>query len=98
MTRSRLHVDDDLALYVADLRDREVRFLAIAGESMWVLDVATVLRTRMPAISGKVATRATPSWPLRLAALRNRKLKGLVPLLGLNLDPTSERGEAPARV
>ena len=67
------------------------RFLAIAGESMWMIDVAKVLKERMGTRAGKVTTRELPNWLMRLYALRNPALKGLVPLLGVNLNATSEK-------
>jgi len=67
------------------------RFLAIAGESMWMIDVAKVLKERMGIRAGKVTTRELPNWLMRLYALRNPALKGLVPLLGVNLNATSEK-------
>lgn len=67
------------------------RFLAISGESMWMVDVAKVLRDRMGAAGSKVSTRVLPNWLVRLAALRNPTMKGIVPLLGVNLNATSEK-------
>lgn len=67
------------------------RFLAISGESMWMIDVARVLRRRIGAAASKVPTRVLPNWLIRLLTLRNPVTKGAVPLLGLNLNATSEK-------
>jgi dihydroflavonol-4-reductase len=67
------------------------RFLAISGESMWMVDVAEVLRRRMGASANKVPTRVLPNWLVRLAALRDPTMKGIVPLLGVNMNATSEK-------
>jgi dihydroflavonol-4-reductase len=67
------------------------RFLAIAGESMWLADVANVLKQRMGPAGGKVSTRVLPNWLVRLGALKDPALRGAVPLLGLNLNATSEK-------
>jgi dihydroflavonol-4-reductase len=67
------------------------RFLAISGESMWMVDVAKVLRRRMGAAAGKVSTHVLPNWLVRLAARRNPIMKGLVPWLGVNMNATSEK-------
>jgi dihydroflavonol-4-reductase len=67
------------------------RFLAISGESMWMIDVARVLRQRMGAAASKVPTRVLPNWLIRLGALRDPMMKGAVPLLGLNMNATSEK-------
>jgi dihydroflavonol-4-reductase len=70
---------------------RGERFLAISGESKWLVDVAKILRHRMGAAASKVSTRVLPNWLVRLAALRDPTLRGLVPLLGVNLNATSEK-------
>ncbi|WP_444438775.1 SDR family oxidoreductase [Pseudomonas sp. A6] len=67
------------------------RFLAIAGESLWMIDVAKVLRRRMGASARKVPTWELPNWLVRLAALRNPGLKGIATLLGRNMNATSEK-------
>ena len=67
------------------------RFIAIAGESMWMIDVAKVLRERLGAAAGKVPKRTLPNWFVKLAAMRNKKLKAIVPLLGVRLDATSAK-------
>jgi len=67
------------------------RFLAISGESMWMVDVAKMLRRRLGAAASKVPTRVLPNWLVRLAALRDPTMKGIVPLLGVNMNATSEK-------
>lgn len=76
---------------MTDPAARGERFLAMAGESMWLVDVAKILRRRMGAAASKVPTRVLPNWVVRLAALRDPALRGLVPLLGVNLNATSEK-------
>src|SRR6185437_15186927 len=61
------------------------RFLAIAGESMDIAEVAEVLRRRLGAAAGKVRTRVLPDWLMRLLALVNPALRAMVPLLGINM-------------
>ncbi len=67
------------------------RFLAIAGESMWLVDVAKLLRRRMGGAASRVSTRVLPNWLVRLAAMRDRSMKGIVPFLGVNMNATSEK-------
>ncbi|WP_215796661.1 SDR family oxidoreductase [Paludibacterium yongneupense] len=67
------------------------RFLAIAGESMWLAEVAKVLKQRMGLAADKVSTRVLPNAMVRLGALKDPALRGAVPLLGLNLNATSEK-------
>lgn len=67
------------------------RFLAIAGESMWLADVARVLKARMGAEADKVSTQVLPDEVVRQGALSDPALKGAVPLLGLNLNASGEK-------
>ncbi|MCE4223651.1 aldehyde reductase [Methylobacterium sp. C25] len=67
------------------------RFLAIAGESLWIADVARVLRERMGAAASKVTTREIPNTIVRIGAHANPAMKALVPFLGLNMNATSEK-------
>lgn len=69
------------------------RFLAIAGESMWMIDVARLLRARMGKAAARVTTRVMPNWLVRLGALRDPMMKAIVPLLGVNLNATSEKAK-----
>lgn len=67
------------------------RFIAIAGESLWMIEVANILRARMGAAAAKVPTRELPNTILRLGAAANPAMKAVVPLLGLNLNATSDK-------
>jgi dihydroflavonol-4-reductase len=67
------------------------RFLATAGESLWMIDIAKVLRRRLGATAGKVPTRVLPNWLVRLIVLGNPAMKGIVPLLGVNLNATNDK-------
>ena len=70
---------------------RGQRFVAIAGESMWMVDVAKLLKARMGPVASKVSTRVLPNLLVRLGALKNPALRGAVPLLGLKLNATSAK-------
>lgn len=84
---------------VADLHVRAMthpaakgeRFLAIAGDSLWLSEVAKVLRRRMGAAGRKAPRWELPNWVVRLAARRNPGLKGIATLLGRNMNATSEK-------
>lgn len=67
------------------------RFIAISGQSLWMVEVAKILKRRLGADASKVSTRVLPNWLVRIAALRNPSLRGLVPLLGVNLNATSDK-------
>ena len=58
------------------------RFLAVAGESMWIVEVAKVLKGGMGDSARRVPTRQLPDWLVRLAALRDPAVKQVLPELG----------------
>ncbi|QQP95329.1 SDR family oxidoreductase [Lysobacter enzymogenes] len=84
---------------VADLHVRAMidpaangeRFIAIAGDSMWLGEVAAVLRARMGAAARKVPTRVLPNWLVRLGALTDPAMRGSVSLLGRNMNASGEK-------
>ncbi|WP_434031126.1 SDR family oxidoreductase [[Pseudomonas] boreopolis] len=67
------------------------RFLATAGESLWLIDVAKVLRRRLGTPARKAPMWELPNWVIRLAARRNPRIKGIATLLGRNMNATSEK-------
>ena len=69
------------------------RFLATAGESMWLVDMAKILKSRMGKVASRVSTRVLPNAVVRLAALTNPAMKGLLPLLGVTLNVTNEKAK-----
>lgn len=69
------------------------RFIAIAGDSLWLGEVAKVLKQRMGASAAKVSSRVLPNWIVRLGALRDPALRGSIPLLGRNMNATSDKAK-----
>lgn len=69
------------------------RFIAIAGDSLWLGEVAKILKQRMGASAGKVSTRVIPNWVMRLGALKDPALRGSIPLLGRTMNATSEKAQ-----
>lgn len=67
------------------------RFLAIAGDSLWLSEVAGVLKERLGASARKVHTRTLPNWVVRLGAFKDPALRGSIPLLGRRMNATSEK-------
>ncbi|OJU11882.1 MAG: epimerase [Caulobacterales bacterium 68-7] len=87
-------VRDVADLHVRAMTDpaaRGERFLAIAGESLWMREVAEILRRRIGEAARKVPTRELPNTVVRLGAAANPALKALVPFLGVNMNATSEK-------
>lgn len=67
------------------------RFIAISGDSLWMAEIAAMLRQGLGAAAGKVSTRVMPDWMVRLISLVNPKMKGVVPLLGVNLNASGNK-------
>jgi dihydroflavonol-4-reductase len=67
------------------------RFLATAGESIWVVDIAKLLKNKMGPLAMKVPTKELPNWLLKIVALRDPAVKVLVPMLGVRMNATSEK-------
>ena len=76
---------------MTDPRAKGERFLAVAGDFMWMLDVARVLKSRMGASARKVPTRQLPNWVVRLAALWDPAVGQIVPELGKMKNATSAK-------
>ena len=58
------------------------RFIAVSGDVMSMLEMATVLKTRLGAAAEKVPTRTLPNWVVRLSALVDPGTRQLLPMLG----------------
>jgi nucleoside-diphosphate-sugar epimerase len=67
------------------------RFLAIAGDTMTIEEIAQVLRERMGATAARVPTRVLPNWMVRLASLFDSSLRGVVPELGRSKRASNEK-------
>ncbi|EGX59981.1 cinnamoyl-CoA reductase [Streptomyces zinciresistens K42] len=69
------------------------RFIATSGRSLWVREVAAVLRARLGDRAAAAPTREMPLWAARGLSLVNSDLRTLRRLLGKNLDATSEKAQ-----
>ena len=58
------------------------RFLAVAGDSISLLDVATILKKHMGVAARRVPTREAPDWIVRFLALFVADMKAISPELG----------------
>jgi nucleoside-diphosphate-sugar epimerase len=67
------------------------RFLAVAGDFMWMTDIARVLKERMGASAKRVPTRQLPNWMVRLASLRDPAVKLITPELGRVKNASNEK-------
>ena len=59
------------------------RFLAVAGDFMWMIDIAKVLKARLGTLAKRVPTRELPNWVVRLASLKEPAVKQIIPELGI---------------
>ena len=67
------------------------RFLAVAGESMSIQEIALLLRARMGNAAARAPTKVIPDWMVRLASLFNPALAQVVPELGKIKRITNEK-------
>lgn len=58
------------------------RFLAVAGGTMSMLEIARLLRAKLGGKARRVPRFQAPDWLMRLAALRNPLVRAALPLLG----------------
>jgi len=67
------------------------RFLAVAGESMSIQEIALLLRARMGDAAARAPTKVVPDWMVRLASLFNPPLAQVVSELGKIKRITNEK-------
>jgi len=67
------------------------RFIATAGESIWLVEAAKILKRTMGTMAHKVPAKELPNILLRIAALKDPTVKSMVPLLGLIMNTTNEK-------
>ncbi|GKQ53118.1 aldehyde reductase [Bradyrhizobium sp. Ce-3] len=70
------------------------RFLAVAGETLSVLQVARVLRRKLGSKARHVPRFQAPDWMMRLAARRNPMARAALPLLGKVRRSTSAKAKS----
>jgi hypothetical protein len=67
------------------------RFLAIAGDFLWLVEIAKLLKRRLGAAAKRIPTRELPNWLVRLAALRDPAVKQILSELGKVKNATNEK-------
>jgi dihydroflavonol-4-reductase len=78
---------------MADPKAAGERFLATSGDSLWMVEIAKLLKDRLGPIAAKVSTRELPNLLVKAIALTNPAMKGIVPLLGVRLDASGEKAK-----
>jgi nucleoside-diphosphate-sugar epimerase len=69
------------------------RFLAVAGNFMWIVEIAQVLKTRLGDRARRVPTRQLPDILVRLASLKDPAVKQILPELGKWKNATGEKAQ-----
>jgi nucleoside-diphosphate-sugar epimerase len=69
------------------------RFLAVAGDFMWLIEIARALKERMGKEAKRVPTRQLPDWLVRLARFKDPAVKQIIPELGKWKNATSEKAQ-----
>ena len=69
------------------------RFIAVAGDFMWIVEIAKVLKARLGDAAKRVPTRELPNWLVRLAAFKDPAVKQIIPELGKWKNATSEKAQ-----
>ncbi|KAI9452850.1 NAD-dependent epimerase/dehydratase [Russula earlei] len=67
------------------------RFIATAGESIWLVGIAKILKEHLGDAAHKVHVKELPNTLLRIAALKDPTIKGVIPLLGMIMNVTSAK-------
>jgi len=86
---------------VADLHIRAMtdpraggeRFIATAGESIWLADVAKILKKNLGDAAARVHTKQLPNTLLRIAALKDPMVRSMIPLLGIHMNVTNAKAK-----
>lgn len=69
------------------------RFLATTGGSLWMVEIARLLKERLGTSASKVSTRELPNLVVRAMALFSPALRGIVPLLDVDLAASGEKAQ-----
>ena len=69
------------------------RFLAVAGDFMWLIEIAQVLKARLGEAARRVPTRQLPDWLVRLARFKDPAVKQIIPELGKWKNATSAKAQ-----
>lgn len=69
------------------------RFLAVAGDFMWLIEIARALKERMGEQARRVPTRQLPDWLVRLARFKDPAVKQIIPELGKWKNATSAKAQ-----
>lgn len=69
------------------------RFLAIAGGTLSLPQIAVLLKNKLGKAGNRISTKRLPDWLVRIAALFNKKAKALAPMLSRYRDASNEKAK-----
>jgi nucleoside-diphosphate-sugar epimerase len=67
------------------------RFLAVAGDFMWIREIAQTLKDRLGVLAKRVPTRQLPNWLVCIASMADPAIKQILPELGKSKNATNEK-------
>jgi dihydroflavonol-4-reductase len=76
---------------MTDPAAKDQRFLAVAGDHVWVKDLAAILKARMGEAGARVPMGELPNWLVRLVAMADPAVAQIVPELGKFKNSTNEK-------
>ncbi len=69
------------------------RFVAAAGVTLSMSDIAKVLKARLGDAAARVPTREIPNWLVRIVAMRDPAVKSILPELGLKKSVSNDKAK-----
>ena len=78
---------------MTDPKAKGQRFIAIGEDSMWIEDIAKILRNRLGARAKKVPTRVLPNFLVKLVGYVDPTVKLVVPELGQKRNSSAEKAK-----
>lgn len=78
---------------MTDPKAKGQRFIAVAGDSLWVADIAKILKDRLGDRAKKVPTRTLPNFLLRLVGMVDPTVRLIVPELGKKRNSSNEKAK-----
>ncbi|WP_142687410.1 SDR family oxidoreductase [Chitinophaga polysaccharea] len=67
------------------------RFIATAGESIWLVELAKILKENVQEFADRIPVKEVPNIVMRIAGLKDPKIKAILPLLGIVLNTSNEK-------
>jgi nucleoside-diphosphate-sugar epimerase len=69
------------------------RFLALAGGTMTLVEIAKLLKQKMPAITTKTSTKSLPDWLLKIVALFSKQARAILPLVSIYREASNKKAK-----